>query len=134
SECETTALPLALTMGEPAGIGGEITLQAWLARNGGVPPFYVIDDPDRLAALARMLGWDLRIREIASPAEALEVFANALPVLPVGGAARAASARPDPADAPLVIGAIDAAVAAVRAEQAAAVVTNPINKDAPYRA
>ena len=45
------ALPLALTMGEPAGIGGEIALQAWLRRGEGVPPFYLIDDPDRLAAI-----------------------------------------------------------------------------------
>jgi 4-hydroxythreonine-4-phosphate dehydrogenase len=55
-------------------------------------------------------------------------------VLPVGGAPRAAPGRPDRADAPLVIGAIDAAVAEVRAGRAAAVVTNPINKDALYRA
>jgi len=51
------SLPLALTMGEPAGIGGEIALQAWQRRGDGVPPFYVVDDPDRLAALARRLGW-----------------------------------------------------------------------------
>ncbi|MGC2521035.1 MAG: 4-hydroxythreonine-4-phosphate dehydrogenase, partial [Stellaceae bacterium] len=42
-------LPLALTMGEPAGIGGEIALKAWLGRAEGVPVFYVIDDPERLA-------------------------------------------------------------------------------------
>jgi len=44
-----TALPLALTMGEPAGIGGEIALKAWLELRGDLPPFYLIDDPDRLA-------------------------------------------------------------------------------------
>ena len=55
-------------------------------------------------------------------------------MLPVGGSPRAVPGRPDPADAPLVIGAIDAAVAEVRAGRAAAVVTNPINKDALYRA
>ena len=48
-------LPLALTMGEPAGIGGEIALKAWLRRAEGVPPFYAIDDPGRLAALAARL-------------------------------------------------------------------------------
>ena len=47
--------PLALTMGDPAGIGGEIALAAW--RQGGVPPFFVIDDADRLALLADSLGW-----------------------------------------------------------------------------
>jgi 4-hydroxythreonine-4-phosphate dehydrogenase len=140
-------LPLVLTMGEPAGIGGEIALQAWLRRGDGVPPFYVIDDPGRLAALAGRLGWDVPMCALAAPRDAARdathdaahdalgrMFAEALPVLPVGGAPRAAPGRPDPADAPLVIGAIDTAVAEVRAGRAAAVVTNPINKDALYRA
>jgi 4-hydroxythreonine-4-phosphate dehydrogenase len=128
------ALPLALTMGEPAGIGGEIALKAWLRRGEGVPPFYLIDDPGRLAVLARRLGWRVPITRLAVPGDALSVFAEALPVLPIGGAPRAGPGRPDPADAPLVVGAIDAAVADVRGGRAAAVVTNPINKDALYRA
>ena len=128
------ALPLALTMGEPAGIGGEIALKAWLRRGDGVPPFFVIDDPGRLAALAGALHWNVPVGALDDPGEAKQIFATALPVLPVGGAARAAPGSPDPADAPLVIAAIDTAVAQVRAGRAAAVVTNPINKDALYRA
>jgi 4-hydroxythreonine-4-phosphate dehydrogenase len=127
-------LPLALTMGEPAGIGGEIALKAWLRRGEGVPPFYVIDDPDRLAALAARLGWSVPISRLAAPRDAPAVFARSLPVLPVGGAPRGQPGRPDPADASLIVGAIDAAVADVRGGRAAAVVTNPINKDALYRA
>jgi 4-hydroxythreonine-4-phosphate dehydrogenase len=127
-------LPLALTMGEPAGIGGEIALKAWLRRAEGVPPFYLIDDPDRLAALAQHLGWSVPVRRLAEPRDAPAVFAQALPVLPVGGAPRAAPGQPDPADAPLVVGAIDVAVADVQGGRAAAVVTNPINKDVLYRA
>ena len=127
-------LPLALTMGEPAGIGGEIALQAWLRRDEGVPPFYLIDDPDRLAALARRLGWNVKLRALAAPAEASAVFAEALPVVPIGGVPCAGSGRPDIADAPLVIGAIEAAVGDVCAGRAAALVTNPINKEALYRA
>ena len=80
-------LPLALTMGEPAGIGGEIVLKAWLDRAAAeVPAFYAIDDPDRLAALAQRLGWAVPIRPIGGPEEALAVFAEALPVVPVGAA------------------------------------------------
>src|SRR5271170_2511756 len=127
-------LPLALTMGEPAGIGGEIVLKAWLRRGEGVPPFYVIDDPGRLAVIATRLGWDVPITRLAAPGHAPAIFAEALPVLPVGGSPRAEPGRPDPADARLVVGAIDAAVADVRGGRAAAVVTNPINKDALYRA
>jgi len=127
-------LPLALTMGEPAGIGGEIALKAWLRRGEGVPAFYVIDDPGRLAALAARLGWRVPIGPLAAPLDAPSMFADALPVLPIGGSPIAGPGRPDPADAPLVIGAIDAAVADVRGGRAGAVVTNPINKDALYRA
>ncbi|HEV2100121.1 MAG TPA: 4-hydroxythreonine-4-phosphate dehydrogenase, partial [Stellaceae bacterium] len=82
------ALPLALTMGEPAGIGGEIALKAWLGRSRGIPAFYLIDDPERLASLALALGWAVPVRRIAAPAEAAEVFAGALPVSPVGTALR----------------------------------------------
>jgi 4-hydroxythreonine-4-phosphate dehydrogenase len=128
------SLPLALTMGEPAGIGGEIALQAWLRRADGVPPFYLIDDPDRLGALAARLGWNVPLRVIEAPEPAVGIFPEALPVMPIDGTVRAMPGHPDPADGALVVGAIDRAVAAAREGQAAAVVTNPINKEALYRA
>ncbi len=127
-------LPLALTMGEPAGIGGEIALKAWLGRGEGVPPFYAVDDPGRLARLAAGLGWPVPVRPIGEPAEASEIFATALPVAPIGAALRGRPGQPDPADAAAVVDAIDAAVADVRAGRAAALVTNPIHKDTLYRA
>ena len=127
-------LPLALTMGEPAGIGGEIAIKAWLRRAEGVPPFYVIDDPERLAAIANQLGWNVPVIVLDDVSEAGPAFARALPVRSVGGSIRAGPGRPDPADAPLVIRAIETAVADVQAGRAAALVTNPINKDALYRA
>src|SRR5213080_2327539 len=99
-------LPLALTMGEPAGIGGEIALKAWLRRGEGVPPFYVIDDPDRLTKLAARLGWKIPLQVIDAPERTAASFPEALPVLPVGGKVRAGPGRPDPADGALVIGAI----------------------------
>jgi 4-hydroxythreonine-4-phosphate dehydrogenase len=131
--------PLALTVGEPAGIGGEIAMKAWLGRGSAdpalrVPPFYLIDDPDRLARLAAALGWPVPVRPIAAPAEALRIFAEALPVAPLGAELRGRPGYPDPADAPAVISAIEAAVADVRAGRAAALVTNPIHKETLYRA
>src|SRR5579883_2350640 len=108
------ALPLAVTMGEPAGIGGEIALKAWLARSATMPPFYLIDDPERLAALARALGWPVPVRPIAAPEEAGGVFATALPVQPLAITPRARPACPDPADAPAILASIESAVAAVR--------------------
>ena len=127
-------LPLALTMGEPAGIGGEIAMAAWLRRAEGVPAFCLIDDPGRLARLAAALGWEVDIRAIAEPGLASAVFGEALPVMPIGAAPRAAPGKPDAADATLVLRAIETAVAEVRSGRAAGLVTNPINKDALYRA
>ena len=62
--------PIALTMGDPAGIGGELTLRAWLALKAAGPRFVVLDDPDRLAALAKTLGLDVPIRTVDAAAEA----------------------------------------------------------------
>jgi 4-hydroxythreonine-4-phosphate dehydrogenase len=126
--------PLAVTMGEPAGIGGEIALKAWLSRVHGIPPFYLIDDPDRLAALAKSLGWQVPVRKIGAPDEASSVFSEALPVAPIGIALRAQPGRPDPADAQAVVGAIEAGVRDVMSGRSAALVTNPIHKESLYRA
>ena len=127
-------LPLVITMGEPAGIGGEIVLKAWLGRCDETPPFYLIDDPERIAALARRLSWSVPIRPIDDPEEALAVFAEALPVAPIGMPLRALPAHPDPADAPAILSAIETGVGHVLSGKAAALVTNPIHKDNLYRA
>ncbi|MGE3476200.1 MAG: 4-hydroxythreonine-4-phosphate dehydrogenase PdxA [Rhodospirillaceae bacterium] len=120
--------PLALTMGEPAGVGGEISLKAW-TRRYEVPPFFIIDDAARLAALAEQFGIDCPVAPISSAAEAAGVFSRALPVLPLAvplppvtlGAPSAATAR-------AVVGAIDQAVNLVTSGAASGMVTNPIQK------
>ncbi|MCW2243025.1 4-hydroxythreonine-4-phosphate dehydrogenase PdxA [Azospirillum canadense] len=127
--------PLAVTMGEPAGIGGDIVLKAWAARVAeAVPPFVLLDDPDRLTRLAARIGLDVPVRAVSSAAEAGGVFANALPVLPQALAAPVEPGRPDPVNGAAVIASIDRAVALVRSGEAAAVVTNPIQKSALYAA
>ena len=126
--------PIALTMGEPAGIGGEIALMAWLRRSQGVPPFFVIDDPDRLARLAAMLGWTVPLRAVAGPEEAAGCFHEALGVLPRRLAHPVLMGRPDAANARAVIAAIVSAVDLARSGRAAAVVTNPIQKETLYAA
>ena len=128
-------LPLALTMGEPAGIGGEITLLAWLRRDRDrVPEFFALDDPARLERLARACGLEARVRQIAAPEEAASVFSQALPVLPVSLPQAVTAGRPDPANAPAVIAAITDAVGLVTAGRAGALVTNPIQKETLYAA
>lgn len=120
--------PLALTIGEPAGIGPDISLALWAKRETlGVPPFLLLGDPDLLAARARLLGLSVKI-EVAGVADAPARFASALPVQPLGMAATAAPGKPDATSAPVVRAAIEQAVALVQAGKAAAVVTNPIAK------
>ncbi|HZL58462.1 MAG TPA: 4-hydroxythreonine-4-phosphate dehydrogenase PdxA [Stellaceae bacterium] len=129
------SLPLALTMGEPAGIGGEIALKAWTERDAAaVPPFFAIDDPARLAGLAAQLGLAVPVRQIAEAADAARIFPSALPVLPQKLMRPSIPGKPDPANAPAVIAAIERAATLVRAHRAGAMVTNPIQKEALYAA
>ncbi|AKI01154.1 4-hydroxythreonine-4-phosphate dehydrogenase [Hoeflea sp. IMCC20628] len=123
---------LALTMGDPAGIGPDLALTAWQNRAGlGLPAFYLIGDTEMLAARAKLLGMDVPIRE-SSPESATTDFATALPVLPVSLAVPARVGTPDPANAGPVIEAIRLAVELTLDGRARAVVTNPIAKSVLY--
>jgi 4-hydroxythreonine-4-phosphate dehydrogenase len=127
-----TQAPIALTMGDPAGVGGELTLAAWRDRADDFPVFFALDDPARLTELARRIGIAAPIREIAGPEGAAAIFPDALPVLPVPLAAVSVPGRPDPANGKAVLSSIDQAVALVQAGRAAAMVTNPIQKSTLY--
>ena len=115
-------LPIAVTMGDPAGIGGEIALMAWRSRRGGLPPFFLIDDPERLRRLAYATGIRCPVSPIAAAADAIGVYADALPVMPIG-----ASFRSDG-----TIESIDRAIDEALAGRVAGMVTNPIRKSALY--
>jgi 4-hydroxythreonine-4-phosphate dehydrogenase len=125
-------LPLALTIGEPAGIGPDITLAAWRRRAEGGPPFYCIGDAELIRSRAERLGWDVPIA-LAEPGDAAARFDHALPVIALSGRLNASPGAPDMADVPLIIEAIDRAVDDVAAGRAAGVVTNPISKAALTR-
>ncbi len=126
--------PLALTMGDPAGIGGELTLRAWLALRGTELCFVALDDPRRLTALARELRLDVPVGEVDRPESAELIFADALPVLPVVLPGTPRPGRPDIANAPAVIASIKRATKLARDGGVSGVVTNPINKAALYHA
>ena len=131
------AAPLAVTMGEPAGVGGEITLRAWARRiavDGAAVSFFAIDDPARLERVAADLGLEVPVRAIDSPKEAAQAFADALPVLPLVLPVTAVPGRPDPRNASAVLASIERAVALALAGEAAGVVTNPIDKKTLYAA
>ncbi len=121
-------LPLAVTMGEPAGVGGELTLKAWLGRRDGMRPFFALDDPARLVALARQLGLAVAIKEIHRPAEAAAVFATALPVMPIRLRAPIQPGKPDPANASATLEAIERAAKLAAGGEIAGFATNPIQK------
>ncbi len=127
------AKPLALTQGDPSGIGLEIACKTWLSRTPDSPPFFLLADPDHLARHAQDLGFQIPV-ETAAPSQAAKVFAHALPVLALRSKVRGAPGAPDPRDAPATLESIERAVACVRAGEAGAVVTNPIAKDVLYKA
>jgi 4-hydroxythreonine-4-phosphate dehydrogenase len=131
---EPAAKPLALTLGEPAGIGPDITIAAWLRRHElKLPAFYLLGDEAAIARRARALGTEIRIAGVRSD-EAAAAFADALPVVATGALATAEPGRPDESSAPAALASIRQAVADVDAGRAAAVVTNPIAKSVLYRA
>jgi 4-hydroxythreonine-4-phosphate dehydrogenase len=126
---------LAISMGEPAGIGGEIILKAWSKRSG-TDPFFVIDDPERLKRINNLTNNKISIQTINSPSEATEVFSKALPVLPVSLIspliAPVIPGKPDTANSKAVIASIEFAVKLILEKKADAIVTNPIHKKTLY--
>jgi len=124
--------PLALTLGEPAGIGPDLALTVWQRRvEFDIPPFYIIAEPDFLGRRADKLGLSIPI-ERASAANAAAIFPSALPVAALGLSISATPGKPDASSAPAAIAAIRRAVADVMAGSAAAVVTNPVAKNVLY--
>jgi 4-hydroxythreonine-4-phosphate dehydrogenase len=128
------AKPLALTLGEPAGIGPDITIKAWLRRNElKLPAFYLLGDRDFLSGRANTLGLKIRLAEVR-PEDAFDAFADALPVVTTGHSATAQPGQPDHTSADAALASIRQAVDDVIGARASAVVTNPIAKSVLYRA
>jgi 4-hydroxythreonine-4-phosphate dehydrogenase len=127
-------LPLALSQGDPAGIGPDIALQAWLKRDElALPPFLYIGDPEVLKVRARQLELEIAVEE-TDAANTSGVFARALPVLPIPTGVDVLAGKPHVANARGTIAAIETAVALCLAGEVRAVVTNPIAKSVLYEA
>jgi 4-hydroxythreonine-4-phosphate dehydrogenase len=128
------AKPLALTSGEPAGIGPDIAIEAWLRRKQAMlPPFYLLGDRDFFASRAKALGSKVEFADVRAEA-ACSAFPDALPVVSTGVKATAQPGKPDGTSAEAAIASIRQAVGDVASGRAAAVVTNPIAKSVLYRA
>lgn len=131
----TRPAPLALTLGDPSGIGPDITLLAFNARQPNqLAPFVFLGDMAVLESRAKDLGLDTRLATVESPAEAMDAFAHALPVLPIPVPVKISAGTPHPGAMSAVTASIEAAVQMVQAGEARAVVTNPISKANLYEA
>lgn len=130
-------LPLAISVGEPAGIGIDILLAAWVRHINGdgdrLPPFALLCDPGHLKARIKLMGLTIDLIEVAR-AEPLPVKGDRLPVMRLSNALRGLPAQPYSGDSAGIVEAITTAVDLVENGAASAIVTLPINKKSLYDA
>ncbi|WP_299647274.1 4-hydroxythreonine-4-phosphate dehydrogenase PdxA [Sphingomonas bacterium] len=119
-------LPLAVSMGDPAGIGPEIIGKAWAA--GDLPPFVVVGDADAIRA-----AWRGPIVVAATIEAGVEAFGSALPVLACSPAGPVTPGQPTDTGARAALDALELATRLVRDGSAAALVTGPVSKAQLYR-
>jgi len=118
---------LALSAGDPAGIGPEIIAKAWAALRHEGPPFMVVGDAQLLASA----GGGVRVREVTGPAQAAQVFADALPVLDIPLQSPVVSGKPSTAYAAQVIRWIETGAGLALSGAVSGLVTAPIAKAPP---
>jgi 4-hydroxythreonine-4-phosphate dehydrogenase len=122
------ALPLAIALGDPAGIGPEVIAKAWEARDTArLAPFCAIGDMRALQAV-----WQGPIEKINDPAEAVSVFARALPVLHIEDGGKITPGVPDVEGARCSIDTLEMAVGLTRSGATRALVTAPVSKKQLY--
>jgi 4-hydroxythreonine-4-phosphate dehydrogenase len=127
--------PLALTMGEPSGISGEIVVKAWKLDVGGhLPPFVYLGDPAWLREEVRQLRLDAHVIEVNSPEEGLQRFQEGIPVLPIGLNEKPKRGKPAVSNAGAVIESIRRGCELTSGGAFSALVTSPIQKSVLYSA
>lgn len=122
SQSKKTTPPLALTMGDPGGVGGEISVAAWRQLRESRQAFFVLDEP------ARLRGLGAEVTEISDPAKASEAFVSTLPVMPLRAPILSTPGVSSPENAAASIESIERAVAFAIEGAASGIVTNPIQK------
>lgn len=129
----SSSSPLAVSIGDPSGVGAEIALAAWLDRDQ-LSPFVLIADAEQVKARAATLGLNVPIKPVASARDATDIFADALPVLALKNRHQESPGKPLAQNAAGTIEAIERAVALTLAGETSAVVTCPIAKKPLYEA
>jgi 4-hydroxythreonine-4-phosphate dehydrogenase len=120
--------PIAISMGDPAGIGPEVIAKAWTKRDEhALSPFFVIGDAE---AIARV--WDGPLARISTADEAIAHFANALPCLPIDSTGETHPGQPSLPGAQMALSALEAGIGLTKAGAASALVTAPVSKAALY--
>jgi 4-hydroxythreonine-4-phosphate dehydrogenase len=121
-------LPLAVAMGDPAGVGPEITAKAWKARElHSLAPFFAVGDPRAVQAV-----WDGPVQQIASPDETAGVFPTALPVISVADMGEIVPGQPDIDGARCALQSLELATGLARSDTVAGLVTGPVSKAKLY--
>ena len=122
------ASPLAVALGDPAGIGPEIFAKAWMQRKAErLAPFFGVGSPEAVAAI-----WDGPIRIISDPSETIACFAEALPIIRVDGGEGTIPGQPTLEGAHNALHSLELAVGLSRSDAACAVVTGPVSKAQLY--
>ena len=120
--------PLAVSLGDPAGIGPEVVAKCWDSRHAlGLPPFVAVGDPRSLSEV-----WDGPIAVIENPSEATAAFDSGLPLLVVAAAGASTAGQPTTAGAHCSLDSLELAVGLARSGSCAAVVTGPVAKHQLY--
>jgi 4-hydroxythreonine-4-phosphate dehydrogenase len=120
--------PIAVSIGDPAGIGPEILAKSWERRSDeNLPPFFAVGDPRAISIV-----WDGPLRRIDNPDEAPACFGDALPILVVEDAGDIVPGQPNMAGARCAIQALEIAVGLARSGASAALVTGPVSKTELY--
>lgn len=118
--------PIAVTMGDPAGVGPEVTAGAWAARRqNGLPAFVAIGDAAAITAV-----WDGPVERVGDMDEAVRTFDDALPVWHLEDSGPLVPGEPTPAGATCALHALETGIGLTRTQASAALVTGPVSKHA----
>jgi 4-hydroxythreonine-4-phosphate dehydrogenase len=120
--------PLAVALGDPAGIGPEIVAKSWERRDSqAVPPFFAVGDHEAIGAV-----WAGPVETITDPAQAADCFAEALPLIRLGGSYSVQPGAPDLEGARHALDALEIAVGLTRSGAASGLVTGSVSKSQLY--
>jgi|TARA_B110000116_G_scaffold116680_1_gene101277 4-hydroxythreonine-4-phosphate dehydrogenase len=129
---KTVTLPIAVTMGEPAGIGGELMCLAWASNAQDLPPIVLIDDPLRIEQLGETIKCPVKVIAISKAIEAVEIWPEAIPVIPLSLNKPVIPGILDPSNSSAVIASLDKAIKLTVTGETKGLVTNPIHKSVLY--